>query len=80
MLMQKPMTKKDRVIQNIMSRGRVRTSEVIRFGSQIFHNRALRDAQQACQDGIIYRMREDLKRGIYGETREDVFTADRMDS
>lgn len=80
MPMLKEMSKKDRVIQNIKSRGRVRTSEVIRFGSQIFHNRALRDAQQACQDGIIFRMREDLKKGIYGETKEDIFTANIEDS
>ena len=74
------MTKKDRVIQNIKARGRVRTSAVIEFGSQIYHNRSVRDAQQAVQDGIIFRMRDDLKRAIYGETREDVFTANREDA
>lgn len=74
------MTKKQRVLQHIQSRGRVRTSDIIRFGSMIFSNRALRDAQQLVEDGKIFRMRHDLKEKLYGEMREDIFTSSKEDA
>lgn len=80
MNIQPEMTKKDRVLQFIRSRGRVRTSEVIGLSRFIFHNRCLRDAQEFCQRGVIYRMRDELKRVIYGPINEDVFTVYREDA
>lgn len=76
----KEMSKKDRVLQHIQSRGRVRTSDVIRFGTMIYSNRALRDAQDLVQHGKIWRMREDLKLRYFGEIKEDVFTADKNEA
>lgn len=76
----KEMTKKDRVLQTIRARGRMKTSDVIKFGSQIFSNRAERDARQLVQDGLLWRMREDLKVKYYGNIKEDVFTADQGES
>ena len=70
----KEMTKKDRVLQFIKSRQRVKTSEVIRLSGLIFHNRCLRDAQDLVEEGKIYRMRDEVKRRMYGEIKEGVFT------
>lgn len=72
----KEMTKKERVLQFIKARGRVKTSEVIDLSRFLFHNRCLRDAQELAQEGLIFRMSNDLKVRYYGNIKEDVYTAD----
>lgn len=59
----------------ILSRKRVRTSEVIAFGSKIHSNRAERNARDLAKAGIIGRLKEDLKIRYYGsKVREDIWT------
>jgi hypothetical protein len=75
-----PKTKKERLYDFIKERGRVRTSDVIEWGTKNFFNRALRTAYELATEGKIWRMRQDLQRMVFGETHQrawSVFESDR---
>lgn len=67
-------SKKDMLRDWILSRNWAKTSDVIFWGAKHYSNRAMRDAQQLCQDGIIKRMSDSDKKFIFGEIKEDVWT------
>ena len=56
------LTKKEQVYQFIREKGYARTSDVIRFGSTIFSNRAQRDMFQLAADGKIAALSDEEKR------------------
>ena len=66
-------TKKQQVLEFIKMKKEARTSDVIKFGSSIFHNRAERDARDLADEGLIKRMNEDEKNFRYSYTKEDVW-------
>ena len=70
----KPKSKKEQVYDFIRERKWARTSDVIRFASSIFSNRGDRDARQLCEEKRIFRMRENLKRLRFSDTKEDIYT------
>ena len=76
----KKLSKKAQVYEFIKSKGRARTSEVIKFGTSIFYNRAERSARDLCNESRIWRVADHIKLAIYNNTKEDVwsiFPADR---
>lgn len=66
-------SKKQQLREWILSRRGVRTSEVIAWGQQNYHNRAERDARDLAKAGLIERMGQEKKAKIFGDTREDVW-------
>lgn len=79
-LFTQPKTKKEMLLDYIRSKGRVRTSDVIRWGSENYFNRALRTAYELATEGLIWRMREDVKMAAFGNTHQrawSVYEADR---
>ena|SRR3990167_3932211 len=77
-------SKKEQVYDFIKSKGRVRTSEVIKFGSSIFSNRAEKDARDLGNSKYtnpvkIWRMRDDIKRAVYGDIKEDAWSTLEVD-
>jgi len=69
------LSKKEQVYEFIKRRGRCRTSEVAAFGVSIYHpDRACRDARNLAEEGKIGRLRPELKKMFYGETKEDVWS------
>lgn len=67
-------TKREQLFDFIRDRRWVKTSDIARYGTENFSNRAMRDARQLCQENKIFRMREDLKRLRFSGTVEDVYT------
>lgn len=65
------LSKKEQVYLFVKEKGYARTSDVIRFGSEIFSNRAHRDLQQLAQDGRITWLSDDEKvfRGFKGKEK-----------
>lgn len=63
------LTKKELVFQFIREKGYARTSDVIRYGSSIFSNRAQRDMFQLAADGKIVALDDNEKkwRGFKGK-------------
>ena len=70
------LSKKEEIYQFIKRRGRVRTSDVIKFSSSIFHNRGDRDARDLAEEGRIWRIREDIKLSIleYKDSKEEIWS------
>ena len=69
------LSKKEQVYNFIKSKGRARTSEVCAFGISIYHpDRASRDARDLASEGLIWRMRDDIKEMVYGKTKEDIWS------
>jgi hypothetical protein len=66
-------TKKQQLADFIKSRGQVKTSDVIRWGSQNYSNRADRDARDLAEKGIIERMPEDKVDFYYPGIKEEVW-------
>lgn len=66
-------THKDDLYLFIKGRGRCRTSEVIRWGLDNYYTRADRTARELAEEGLIWRMREDL-RDMFYDTKEDVWS------
>lgn len=66
-------TKKEQLRDFILGRNWTRTSDVIRWGSENYSNRADRDARDLCSSGLIRRMDEDEKQRVFGNTKEDVW-------
>ena len=69
-LFTEPKTKKERLYDFIKERGRVRTSDVIEWGTKNYFNRALRTAYELATEGRIWRMRQDLQHMVFGETHQ----------
>ncbi len=67
-------SKKEQVYDFIKSRGRARTSEVIKFASSIFSNRGDRDARLLCEEGRVYRLNHRFKVIFYPGAKEDIYT------
>lgn len=67
------LTKKEQLYLFIKGKEFVRTSEVIRWGTENFSNRAERDARQLAQDGLIVRMDDSEKRFRGFNTKEDIW-------
>lgn len=65
--------KKEQLLEFIQFRRRVKTSEVIRWGIDNYHNRADRDARDLAKEGKIRRMNPEVKERIYGHIKEDVW-------
>jgi hypothetical protein len=51
----------------------IKTSEVIRWGSDHFSNRADRNARQLANDGKIERLSDTEKQQLFGNIKEDVW-------
>ena len=69
-LFTQPKTKKEMLLDYIRSKGRVRTSDVIEWGTKNYFNRALRTAYELATEGKIWRMRQDIQRMVFGETHQ----------
>lgn len=69
----KPQNKKTQLLEFIRQCRWVRTSEIIRWGSDHFYNRADRSARDLATEGKIRRMPESIKKFRFGLTREDVW-------
>lgn len=70
----KPKTKKEQIYDFIKQRGRVRTSELIKFGLSIYTNRGDRYGRDLMEEKKIGRLKQDLKDIFYGNTREEIWT------
>ena len=74
-------SKREQVYDFIKSKGRCRTSEIIKFGSSIYHNRAERDCRDLSTENRIWRVADNVKQASqYKDSKEDVwsvFPADR---
>ena len=68
------LSKKDQIYNFIKQRGRVKTHELIAFGLSIFTNRGDRYGRDLAEEGLIWRMREDLKKILYKDCKEDVWS------
>ena len=67
-------SKLDQIYDFIKSRGRVRTSEVIKFASSIYTNRGSQDLTDLRKAGRIRKISDAEKKMIYGKTREAIWT------
>lgn len=67
------MSKKDLLLCEIRDKHYMKTSDVIRFGSQNFSNRADRDMRALAADGLVRRLSDQQKIMIFGNIREDVW-------
>jgi len=76
-----PKSKKEQLFDWIKEQGRCRTSDIIKWGSENYHNRADRDARDLAQEGKIWRMRQDIQDIVYGfkskESAWSIFEADK---
>lgn len=73
-LFTKPLSKKEQIYDFIRSKGRVRTSDVIKFGLSIYTNRGDRYARDLAEEGRIWRMRADFKLIVFGKTNEEAWS------
>jgi len=73
-LFTEPKTKKERLYDFIKERGRVRTSDVIEWGTKNYFNRALRTAYELATEGKIWRMREDIKFAAFGNIKQEAWS------
>ena len=73
-LFTKPLSKKDQLYIWIKSKGRCRTSDIIRWGLDNFHIRSDRDARDLADEGKIWRMNKFIKTAAYPKTKEDVWS------
>ena len=64
---------KDRLKEWLRGRPYVKTSDVIRFGSENFSNRANRNKQELVQDGVLRRLPDDECILKFGVLTEDVY-------
>ena len=67
-------SKKDFLLEYIREKKWVRTSDVIRWGSEHYDNRACRNARQLAKDGLIRRMSKEEKLFRF-DTKEDLWVA-----
>lgn len=68
------MTKKDMLYEFIKKKGRCRTSDVIKWGTENYYNRADRTARDLASEGKIWRVKDEIAMIIIGETREDLWS------
>ncbi len=66
-------TAKDKLFDWIKTRQWTKTSDVLKWGTDNYSNRALRNAQQLCEDGLIRRLSEEEKHRIVGVCKEDIW-------
>jgi len=64
---------KDKLFDWMKSRSWTRTSDVIKWGSQNYSNRAERNARALAAEGKIRRMTDEEKKAITGILTEDVW-------
>ena len=73
-------SKKEQIYDFIKSRGRARTSEVIKFSSSIFHNRGERDCRDLATENRIWRMADNVKQASqYRDSKEEIWSIFRND-
>jgi len=68
-----PKSKKDQLLDYIREKHWCKTSDIIRWGSEHYDNRAGRNARQLASEGKIRRMSKEEKRFRFGNTKEDVW-------
>lgn len=68
-----PKSKKEQVLEFIKAKHYARTSEIIKFGSSIFYNRADRSARDLATEGRIKRISEEEKNFRFQASREDIY-------
>jgi hypothetical protein len=68
-------SKKEQLLQFILSRNWTKSNEVVRWGIDHFHIRAMRDAQDLAVEGHIRRMTEYEERSIGHFGKEGVWVA-----
>ena len=74
-LYNKPKSKREQIYDFIKSKGRCRTSEVIKFSSSIYHNRGERDCRDLANEGRIWRMADNVKMASrYSDSKEDIWS------
>ena len=66
-------SKKDLLLDYIKAKHYCRTSEVIKFGSDHFDNRADRNARLLAEEGRIKRVSDEEKVFRFQNTKEDVW-------
>jgi len=64
---------KDLLCEFMKQKRWARTSEIIRFGSEHFSNRADRNARQLAREGLIRRMNKQLQDLRFGKIGERVW-------
>jgi glutamine cyclotransferase len=73
-LFTKPLSKKDQLYNWIKSKGRCKTSDIMRWGLDNFHIRSDRDCRELASEGRIWRMNKFTKTAAYPKTKEDVWS------
>lgn len=58
----------------VLSRNYTKSSEVLQWGIDNYHNRALRDVQKICEQGKIRRLTNKEKIMVFGKIREGVWS------
>lgn len=67
-------SKKQQLLDFILSRNWTKTSDVCRWAVLNFSNRAVRNAQAMCREGLFRRMTEEEKQRYFGgRLKEDVW-------
>jgi hypothetical protein len=66
-------SKKEQLLDWIREKKVVKTSDVIQWGVFNYCNRAMRNAQQLAQDGLIERLDKHDKYTMFGNIKEDVW-------
>jgi hypothetical protein len=66
--------KREQLLLFLRSQEFTKTSDVIRWGSMNFSNRAERDARQLAEEGLIRRLTDEEKRFRGFNGKEDVWT------
>ena len=66
-------SKKDQLLEYIKEKHYCRTSEVIRWGSAHFDNRADRNARLLAEEGRIKRISDEEKNFRFAKTAEDIW-------
>lgn len=72
-LFEKTLTDKDRLWNWLKTKGYVRTSEIIKWGTENFSNRADRNARVLAEEGKLVRMDKQKKLRYFGNIREEVY-------
>jgi hypothetical protein len=71
--MPKPLTDKEKLLYEIQHRKVMKTSDVLRWGSENYSNRAERNMRQLAKEGKVVRMGQLAKQIYFGPIGEDAW-------
>ena len=72
--MSSKLSQKEQIYEFIKSQGRAKTHEVIIFGANNHINDAKERARQLKSEGLVWRMSKGMKRAVFGECKEEVWS------